>query len=810
MQVIVDKEIFKNGSMERDRWNWGNICWGNKWVTDPAWNNDPCWYSAYRLSFRLSKNTKLRFHVSADQRYKLYLDGEQIGFGPDRGDDFNWFYQTFDEKLSAGKHTIVAFVGFATGLGYEHNGHIGNSPAFMLHAEDDFDELLDTGKGKWEVLTITDIKPLPAFGLGYFHCVGARTAFHASKQTTNYITGSDKAGNWVPAKVQCNVDNNSQRSSEFNPHRLLKPSTIPAMLRVPRKIGKVVHAEFVEQDKMVDGVDLYSYDSANSDAALATRVEDMITGKAKLSIPANKKLRVLVDLKDYYCAFVNLLTSGGANSKISVYWAEGLYTSASLKVQTKSNRNEYDGKFFRGLGDWFYPDGANKTPMETIWWEAGRYVRLYIETGDAPLTINEFTLIETHYPSSYKSTFKCSDKNWKYLEKISKRVLDMCSHEVYFDCPYYEQLMYAGDTRLEILTTYALSNDSRLPEKAIALFEASRQVDNVTQSRVPSRLIQHIPGFCLWWIMMVHDNFMWKDNPDFVKKMLLGIRGVLDTYIMNIDPEVGLLRALYGWNFMDWSEKWVSGGLVPGGNIGGITATQNIQLIYVMKCAAELEEAFGEKYLAMRLRDYAEQLSCAVIKNFWREDKAMFVENLDREIYTMHAQSLAILADIVPAGAKIVDAMDKEPGIHKTTIYFSHYYFEALRKAKRMDFFFKAMPLWFNLKQLGLCTTVEQPEPSRSDCHAWGAHPLFHFYASVCGVRPAAPGFKAIEITPQLEQLEFVDVSMVHPQGEIRIDLKNNDGVYTGSITTPKGVPTKLILPDGRTFEWGGGVYKVK
>ena len=37
----------------------------------------------------------------------------------------------------------------------------------------------------------------------------------------------------------------------------------------------------------------------------------------------------------------------------------------------------------------------------------------------------------------------------------------MCAHETYMDCPYYEQMMYVGDTRLEVLTTYAISRDDR-------------------------------------------------------------------------------------------------------------------------------------------------------------------------------------------------------------------------------------------------------------------------------------------------------------------------------------------------------------
>ena len=52
---------------------------------------------------------------------------------------------------------------------------------------------------------------------------------------------------------------------------------------------------------------------------------------------------------------------------------------------------------------------------------------------------------------------------------LHQRILDtgwhtarLCAHETYMDCPYYEQLQYDGDTRLELLTTYAMTRDDRL------------------------------------------------------------------------------------------------------------------------------------------------------------------------------------------------------------------------------------------------------------------------------------------------------------------------------------------------------------
>ena len=55
-----------------------------------------------------------------------------------------------------------------------------------------------------------------------------------------------------------------------------------------------------------------------------------------------------------------------------------------------------------------------------------------------------------------------------------------------------------------------------------------------------------------------------------------------------------------------------------------------------------------------------------------------------------------------------------------------------------MDRFFDRMSLWLNLKTLGCKTMLEMPEPSRSDCHAWAAHPVYHYLASILGIRPAA------------------------------------------------------------------------
>ena len=76
----------------------------------------------------------------------------------------------------------------------------------------------------------------------------------------------------------------------------------------------------------------------------------------------------------------------------------------------------------------------------------------------------------------------------------------LCAHETYMDCPYYEQLQYAGDTRIQALVSFFMTGDGRLARQAINALDGSRTPEGLTFSRAPSRLPQYIPPFSLWWI----------------------------------------------------------------------------------------------------------------------------------------------------------------------------------------------------------------------------------------------------------------------------------------------------------------------
>ena len=757
--------------------------WPAKWVAHPEIPVDEPQVVAYRRRFSLDEAARLRVHVSADERYELFLDGERLGRGPERGDVENWFYETYDLDLKPGEHTLVArswWLGPDAPSPYaQHTVR----PGFLLGAEGPLSELVDTGVAPWECKRIGGyswIHPEALFG------TGAKVVVHGPDFAWGWETG--EGDGWVPAKAVLPA-RGANIANEHPPIWKLRPATLPPMLETDLQVGEVRHIQAVDSED-TKPVPVVQYNHLPAEAA---EWNSLLQGKSALKIPAGTMRRLIVDLGDYYCAFPEVVISGGNGAKVRIQWAEALYEQPEMGP--KGNRDRIEGKYFVGPGDTFEPDGGSSRRFDTLWWEAGRYLEVMVSTGAQPLTIERFRIRETHYPYKFDMRFDSSDARLREVVPLAKRVLEMCSHETYMDCPYYEQLQYIGDTRLHVLATYAFTRDDLLPRKAIWQFDQSRQNSGLTASRYPSRMTQIIPTFSLWWVGMLHDYAMWRDDMPFVADRMRGVRAVLEVFHTWVNKD-GLLEAPRGWNFVDWVPCWVWG--LPPDAENGISGIINWLMALMLTHAADLETMLGEPEMADRNRKLAERIARATDKAFWSEEKGMFADDLAKTSFSEHAQCLALLSGLLDPAKRdrVTGGLLKQPDLHRTTIFWNHYLFETYRLIGRMDRFFDRMGLWFDMKGLGFKTTLEHPEPSRSDCHAWGAHPIYHYFASLLGIRPAAPGFAKVSIEPHLGSLTWAKGRLPHPKGFITVDFAVQDGRLTGTVELPEGV-------DG-TFSYGG------
>jgi len=386
------------------------------------------------------------------------------------------------------------------------------------------------------------------------------------------------------------------------------------------------------------------------------------------------------------------------------------------------------------------------------------------------------------------------------------RTARVCANETYFDTPYYEQLQYIGDTRIQALISLYVAGDDRLVRNAIEQFDWSRTADGLTASRYPSALPQYIPPFSLIWVMMVHDYWMLRDDPAFVRRFLPGIRGVLGWFERRIDS-TNIVRAgdKPWWGFVDWAPQW-DRGAPPGAEFGYSTAV-NLQYVYALDRAAELEMALGSRELAARYRARAQSLRAAVHLRAWNSARQLYRDSPDSALYSQQTNVLAVLSGTAPVAQRrtLVERVLADTTLVRASYYFKFYLLEALREVGLGDRYIEQLKPWQTMLAMGFSTTPEAPEPSRSDSHAWSAHPNYGLLATVLGVRPNAPGFRTVLIAPNLGPLTRAEGRVPHPRGDVDVSLTRAGARgLRAVITLPTGVGGTLLWRGRRTALHGG------
>lgn len=758
--------------------------WPVHWLKPPMGSAVP-FMAMYRLKLNLNDALSTQIMVTADERYEFYVDGELIGRGSERGDLEHWYIESYQLDLQPGDHTIAARV---WALGDKAPlAQFSCWPGFLLACEPAYHKLLATGHANWQVKPLTGYaftSPTYAFGVGW------NVELHgASMQSDEQLFAGD---DWQPAAAGAGAID-YRRVSRGDHVAKLRPARLPAMVSQDITGMKVRFAQQVDSRELED----QSIEVLNHDAAFAEQFQASLDKGHPLEIPAGERWRCIVDLGNYYCAYTQCRAQG-KGGYIRLLWAETLYLSPEIKHdRNKGNRDEIDGKYFTGIGDIFHMTGESRS-FRPMWWQAGRYVEVLLESGDEPLVVESLTFEETRYPLEDESQFESDDARISQIWPVMFRTLQMCSHETYMDCPYYEQLMYVGDTRMEVLTTYVTSHDHSLPEKAIDLFAASRRLSGLTTSRYPCRGEQIIPGFSLWWIGMVYDFVLWTGRTDRLADWMPIVHGVLDAFT-NLINEQNIIKAPLGWNYMDWvdSPDWQRG-LHPG----GMTEPSGLylwQFIYTLKLASALERLRGCEDLAKHNDTLASRLAEGATRAYFDQSRGLYADTLNHQSFSEHTNCLALLSGCLPEqvdSGDLAARLFNDPGLHRTTIYFSHYLFETAYLCNRTDIIRDRLSLWYDHIDKGMRTTIEAPEPTRSDCHAWGAHPIYHSFASLAGIRPCKLGSSEVIIQPRPADLKQLRGSLPYRGSEIAFDFTFGDKTLAGHVAMPPDVTGQLIWGD--------------
>jgi hypothetical protein len=144
----------------------------------------------------------------------------------------------------------------------------------------------------------------------------------------------------------------------------------------------------------------------------------------------------------------------------------------------------------------------------------------------------------------------------------------------------------------------------------------------------------------------------------------------------------------------------------------------------------------------------------------------------------------------------------------QATYYFRFYLARALDHAGMGERYLDLLKPWRDMVALGLTTWAEQPEPSRSDSHAWSAHPNFDFLTIVAGIRPKEPGYSRVTIEPHLGKLRHVICSVPSPKGAIEVKYEVVASALDAEVTLPADVTGELLWK-GKTVSLHSGNQRI-
>jgi len=757
--------------------------WIAKWISYQDNLNTDYGVFLFRKEFSIvTKPDKFIIHVSADNRYKLYVNGIYVCNGPARSHLFKWNFESIDisSYLHSGINIISAKVwNFA---GHRPLAQMSGQTGFIIQGNTNKENGVNSDNS-WVVLKDTAYKPV-SVNINQYYAAGSGEEFNCEKHPWDWLDTDFKTTGWKHAQVVETGKPVGCMGEWGDPSiHLLSQREIPLMEEKEQRFFKIRRSD-------IPNIPI-----------------GFLLGKTPITISANSKVKLLIDQNVLTTAYPVLNFSGGGKSTIKLIYAESLIDS----VGNKGNRNDIENKKIKGYTDVLISDGGNNRIFQTLWWRTFRYIELEIETKDEPLVLNDFYSIFSAYPLEEKASFKSDNHKLTDIWNVGWRTQRLCANETFFDCPYYEQLQYIGDARIQALVSTYVSGDSRLTKNAISVLHESQLPIGITQSRFPSNQTQIIPTFSLVWVTMVYDYWMLNDDPGFVKSMIPGMQETLNWFRNRIDSS-GMLGPVEWWDFVDWvnSKGWDNGN--PPAAHNGNSSILSLQYVYTLEKAADVFDAYKMHDMAVDYRNLAVKIKTAVFSTCFDSKKGLIADSPEKITFSQHANVLAILTNTFPESsdkAKIVNALLNDKDLAECTLYFKFYLFEALEKAGQADQFINALTPWEKMVETGLTTFAETPDPTRSDCHAWSASPVYYFLSLISGIKPASPGFKSVRIEPNPGSLKNIDAIVPHKLGVIHVKLQKDDkNNLSGEVTLPMHLGGVFIWK-GIQKQLTGGVNKI-
>jgi len=688
--------------------------------------------------------------ISADSRYRLYINGQWLADGPCMGGEFVQYYESVEasKALKLGENLIEVYVMHAVGESFMSIWR-KERPALFFHGLLDGErEVFSDNTFTCERVDSHEFYVCDAIqaSVASFECLHAEPAA-SPMQVVEMYTPHIENGCVNPNGGVCDP-----YVMEERPIPQLKPQK-------PRKL--TVIKEYIGDDG---------------------------------------KYNLILDAGAYTTSMIHCKFRAKAGTTLFLNYAECVIFHDENGNITKGLRDSADGEVDTIAYDTLHANGEEQL-FETFWYRAFRFIRVICDQKPELLSIEHARCVyefEKHAKDGGIGSFSSDNSVYSDLWNVSRNTLECSSQETFMDCPYYEQQQYAMDGGLESIFAWRLSNDSSLQRKIIVDMAHSQRPNGLIQASYPSRYRQIIPSFSLYYVMLHREYLRHTGDTEFVRKYTGTCDRILEAF-EGMRDENGLVLPNIGWCYLDWVKTWVIG-TPKGGDKAPITVYSMLYAV-ALGYQAEVCDACGRKVLAEEYRLRRDRMIESINENCFDREEMMYIDVYGLRSFSLHTAVWAVLSGCVggeEAKALLDRAMSRND-IAKCSFSMNYYLLRALEATDLYEkYALDILDGWHTMLDLHCTTWCESIALPRSECHGWSSTPMYEMSAMILGVYPTGDGFEKIRVKPVTLNLKEASGRVPTPFGYIDVAWKLTGNEMELSVTSSKNIEMELVLPGGK------------
>jgi hypothetical protein len=794
-------------------------------------------HGLFRKTFTLdSLPARAPARITADSRYLLYVNGQQVYRGPIRSQPKRLHYDLFDlaPHLKQGENVIAVYVKY-----------YGTVKSFWMPAA------ANATLGKTGVLVFeANLGPSTDAPDGWLVSDASWKAHKSDAWSAEgQLSHNEPIAGGVPVEVldarklppdwqRDGFDDSAWGNAQvvpavhINGYGHTQPPTDPYGPMYPRPIAKLegdrLRPSTVTVEQMAGEVDTSSGSparrvvaSVGKPVAATTRVNNL---PVSLDVPAGTYTRLLLDMGRIVAGSVQFDVSAPAGTTFDLCYVEDPLTGAMPIMFGPSAGSRYVA---RGEQDRFQSFDMN----------GFRYAYLLVHGAAGKVSVNDFAVQEYHYPWQPGAAFECSDAELNRIFAAGIRTVQLNSWDAFMDCPTREQRAWVGDSVVHQMVHLVTNTDWRLAWHYLTLGNSPRP-DGILPMSVSGDIEASggmtIPDWSLHWVHGVYNLYRFTGDREAVLTFMPTVARVLRWYAP-YQTRAGVLKDVTEWNLVDWSS------LITDDNSAILTALWARGL----REFAEIAGWLGEN-ASMAWAEGLYAKAKAGFEIFWDQARGTYVDYVKNGVpqrpLNQIAGAAAIVSGLAPAerwqrivdtitdpqkvvvstwmsfGGKPEDAQkrmrnqmmgiyepdwDVESQIVSAEPFMSYLVHDAVAQAGLADRLPEIYRRWSSFLVNGY-DTIGEDWKHGTHVHSWSCTPTKDMVFYTLGVTPAEPGYTKARVAPRLGSLEWARGTVPTPHGLITVSAKRD------SLTIDSPVPVTVELPGKPARELPAGKHEGK